>query len=54
MTEKIIPIPLKQALIRVVKERIKIGILTKRVFIDKGFLSPLAMLFHKQDELVGY
>jgi hypothetical protein len=40
MTEKISPMPPKQALIRLIRQRVKIGVLTKRVFIDKG-LNPI-------------
>ena len=34
MIEKIRPIPPKQALIKLINERTKIGVVTKRVFID--------------------
>lgn len=36
MIEKISPMPPKQALIKLIKQRMKIGVLTKRVFIDQG------------------
>lgn len=35
------PIPPKQALIKLIKQRTKIGVLAKRVFIDKGFVPAL-------------
>ena len=52
-TEKIIPIPPNRHVIKLINDSIKIGVLTKRVFIDKGFLSPLATLSHIINGVVG-